>query len=659
MTEGNIYSAVYSGVPVFEMIVKGVAVMRRRTDDYMNATQILKVADIEKAKRTKILEKEVLVGEHEKVQGGYGKYQGTWIPFNKSKELAERYGVVPILAPLLNFELDPASIQERSANETHTHSSSNTFVEPKREDAPSQQRNYSPSLEDALPPHKKAKTTSNEQELFQPSSSRSQHTTNEPTSADHNRSVLMSIFLSDKPDQINDFLNQSHGKDNFSIDMVIDEQGNTALHWATSLARINTVELLASKGANIACTNYAGETPLMRSVMVTNNYDAQSFPRVFDLLKETATFTDNKKRTVLHHAALTGSIQGRINAAVYYMEILVANDLCKPVLNTQDALGDTALTIAARLDGAALVDALVRAGAVQNTQNHAGLDVQDYKTENNEDSTMEEASNSQSQRVFATSSLYSKKPYAPSQRGKEIVATVQKIVDALDEEYGSQLTAKEHELQSVQEDLNAVTQELEKTRKSLEERQAESQRLSEAQQKTRNLEHALQTGWQRLESLMQASSKPMPTQADLEQFDENEDIDAYFNIPDLQFSDTIDEEEKKRQLKEHIKHIRAKVRAYEANNNALDDEINELEHQFTEKEMQCKRLIAACCNLPIDKIDDLVEPLTLAIESDPPDLDLARVIGFMDKIRRQGAFTEPPIVTNHTKPTKNTVDSPH
>jgi len=75
---GSIYSAVYSGVPVFEMVVNGVAIMRRRTDSYMNATQILKVASIDKGKRTKILEKEVLIGEHEKVQGGYGKYQGTW-----------------------------------------------------------------------------------------------------------------------------------------------------------------------------------------------------------------------------------------------------------------------------------------------------------------------------------------------------------------------------------------------------------------------------------------------------------------------------------------------------------------------------------------------------------------------------------------------------
>jgi hypothetical protein len=59
-------------------MVRGIAVMRRRSDSYVNATQILKVAGIDKGRRTKILEKEILPGKHEIVQGGYGKYQGTW-----------------------------------------------------------------------------------------------------------------------------------------------------------------------------------------------------------------------------------------------------------------------------------------------------------------------------------------------------------------------------------------------------------------------------------------------------------------------------------------------------------------------------------------------------------------------------------------------------
>ena len=93
--------------------------MRRRADSYVNATQILKVAGVEKGRRTKILEKEILPGRHEIVQGGYGKYQGTWyaplsvkwtlsdeclrIPLERGQELAQRYGVAPLLSPLFDF----------------------------------------------------------------------------------------------------------------------------------------------------------------------------------------------------------------------------------------------------------------------------------------------------------------------------------------------------------------------------------------------------------------------------------------------------------------------------------------------------------------------------------------------------------------------------
>lgn len=93
----GIYSATYSGVsssleissclaptltivrlqvPVFEFNVDGNHVMRRRHDDYINATHILKVAEYDKPARTRILEREVQKGVHEKIQGGYGKYQG-------------------------------------------------------------------------------------------------------------------------------------------------------------------------------------------------------------------------------------------------------------------------------------------------------------------------------------------------------------------------------------------------------------------------------------------------------------------------------------------------------------------------------------------------------------------------------------------------------
>ena len=96
----------YSGVDVYEMEVNSVAVMRRRNDSWLNATQILKVAGVDKGKRTKILEKEIqATGHHEKVQGGYGKYQGTWVSFERGLEVCRQYGVEELLRPLLTYDM--------------------------------------------------------------------------------------------------------------------------------------------------------------------------------------------------------------------------------------------------------------------------------------------------------------------------------------------------------------------------------------------------------------------------------------------------------------------------------------------------------------------------------------------------------------------------
>ncbi|CAK4033968.1 Cell division cycle-related res2 pct1 [Lecanosticta acicola] len=116
----QIYTAVYSGVSVYEMEISGVACMRRRSDGWLNATQILKVAGVDKGKRTKVLEKEILTGEHEKVQGGYGKYQGTWISYRRGREFCRQYGVEDILRPLLEYDINADGTSGHSQQETPT-----------------------------------------------------------------------------------------------------------------------------------------------------------------------------------------------------------------------------------------------------------------------------------------------------------------------------------------------------------------------------------------------------------------------------------------------------------------------------------------------------------------------------------------------------------
>lgn len=103
MIPPNLYSATYSNVKVYEYIHPRSSVMRRRSDDWVNATHILKVANFPKAKRTRILEKGVQTGVHEKVQGGYGKYQGTWVPLDRAIAIAKEFSVLEDLTPMFNY----------------------------------------------------------------------------------------------------------------------------------------------------------------------------------------------------------------------------------------------------------------------------------------------------------------------------------------------------------------------------------------------------------------------------------------------------------------------------------------------------------------------------------------------------------------------------
>ena len=85
-------------------------IMRRCKDDWVNATQILKCCNFPKAKRTKILEKGVQQGLHEKVQGGFGRFQGTWIPLEDARRLARTYGVTRELAPVLFLDFNDPNL---------------------------------------------------------------------------------------------------------------------------------------------------------------------------------------------------------------------------------------------------------------------------------------------------------------------------------------------------------------------------------------------------------------------------------------------------------------------------------------------------------------------------------------------------------------------
>ena len=110
MSQYFIKLTAYSGIRVFEMHIHGTPVMRRLRDSYINATQILRAAGLAKPQRTKILEKDVTRGIHDKVQGGYAGFQGTWIPADSAQALGAEYGLEDEIAFLVAQPVDQAII---------------------------------------------------------------------------------------------------------------------------------------------------------------------------------------------------------------------------------------------------------------------------------------------------------------------------------------------------------------------------------------------------------------------------------------------------------------------------------------------------------------------------------------------------------------------
>lgn len=102
--------ATYAETDVYECYIRGFEpniVMRRVKDDWVNITQVLKLAKFPKTQRSKILEREVVFMEHEKVQGGYGRFQGTWISLENTKTLVEKYDIQnKVVLAVINFVLN-------------------------------------------------------------------------------------------------------------------------------------------------------------------------------------------------------------------------------------------------------------------------------------------------------------------------------------------------------------------------------------------------------------------------------------------------------------------------------------------------------------------------------------------------------------------------
>ncbi|CAI7662791.1 unnamed protein product [Penicillium bialowiezense] len=414
----NIYSATYSSHPVYELKLDGDSVMRRREDDWVNATHILKAAGFDKPARTRILEREVQKGVHEKVQGGYGKYQGTWIPLPEGRMLAERNNILPKLLAIFDYVAGG-----RSPPPAPKHSSAASKPRAPRKSAAANRAAAAAaaaaaaeSLKAVQPPRSMGPPTipqdhydmsagfdDNEsighntigsssmvadEDMLQMSQGgrkrkRGVDETTAMSIAEQEHIIygdqLLDYFMTvgDAPEATR--ISPPVPPAQFQVDRAIDDSGNTALHWACAMGDLGIVHSLISKGANVKALSEHEETPLVRAVLFTNNYEKRTFPTLLDMLLDTVSFRDWFGATIFHHIAENTRSKGKWKSSRYYCEILL-DKLCKTcsqdeiaiLLSCQDQNGDTAALVAARNGAFRLVNILLvhchRAGDLVNSK---------------------------------------------------------------------------------------------------------------------------------------------------------------------------------------------------------------------------------------------------------------------------------------------------
>ncbi|KAI0002949.1 hypothetical protein BJV74DRAFT_876357 [Russula compacta] len=510
---------------------KGVAVMRRRSDSWLNATQILKVAGFDKPQRTRVLEREVQKGEHEKVQGGYGKYQGTWIPLERGLQLAKQYNCEHLLRPIIEFQpaaksppLAPkhlvAPTSGRPPRRTGTDGSiSNVRVVRKAgnggDDSEVMDDTMRASEDGSMTPSPSGVSSSS----HTPSPIRSSPDPNAHSYQDSRRrraprrtqpsihgddsdvdavpgangtiddrsygDQILEYFISDS-NQIPPIL--INPPPDLDPNMAIDDEGHTALHWACAMGRIRIVKFLLSAGADVFKVNKSGQTALMRSVMFANNYDVRKFPELYELLHRSTLNIDNYNRTVFHHIVDVAMSKGKTHAARYYMETVLNRLSDYPreladIINFQDEDGETALTMAARCRSKRLVKLLIDHGADPKIANGDGKSTEDYILEDERF----RSSPVMPSRALAMSFRNAQAAYPPHTRDHDMAS----MLDSLAASFDQELRDKERDLNQAHALLSNIQAEILESQRAVGQLKVQCQGLDESRATLQEMEAEL------------------------------------------------------------------------------------------------------------------------------------------------------------------------
>lgn len=392
------------------------------------------------------------------------------------------------------------------------------------------------------------------------------------------------------------------------VNVIIDDEGHTSLHWAAAMGRLKLVNILIDLGADIYRVNYKGQTALMRSVLFTNNFDAKSFLLLIEMLKKTIFNIDKKDQTVFHHVAATASWKGKVHASRYYMECLIAtlsnnqSELIS-ILNVQDVYGDTALSIAARIGNKKLVRLLMEAGASAEIANEEGMTAQDYLAEVDRNNRFQSPNQVNTNQIDVDSQVTAHPRSAFDHRNdmtarsrlrhtvedlfKKIIVNdrsqpsiVSKLFDGFAGNYERELVQKEHMLREKRHELEIAKKKLAGTEHTSDQIQYDPGRLESIEEQTQELGKILKRQSLKIQKEFIEQS--------VSQNKNNEDTTASTNAEEL-LAQLKQLQEQRKQYTDQLVNLRMKIPS--------------------KRHQEYKRLISMCCNVSYENVDLMLLPL--------------------------------------------------
>lgn len=511
-----------SSFAVWKSTVNGVDVMRRAQDAFFNASHVASLIQLPSARDSFL--KQAREGIFDEVTNGNLEIQGIWIPIERITALAKQFHIYNELKPLLK---SLKQTQQEFATPVKKRTNSIISLEFDQSTSPSKKSkipikiyNYDTKLKNPDFPF-----------AFKPIS--------ETPEDEKSRYIISNLFLPDgKSKTLLDLVDGNISQlSQLNIDISIDDNGQTALHLASTLGKIDLVKELIESGSNRLRGDNDGQTPLVRALLATNCYELGCFDKLLDLLYPCLAIVDHRGRTVLHHIAITCGLKGRDDASKYYLATLlewivtkgsqIQNsdnfklvNFRKSIVNKSDKYGNTCLNYATFTGDKYLVSQLLDIGADPNKANKIGVKPGDWGVEmmysnnfnaNNNNNGKDVESDIESDVLTQAdgggltnlSTPNGKNEFKENQHDSssllngnssnslKILESIQTFIGDLGKKYKDDVALKSKEIEKLNPIFKEKTTQLSKKRKQYDELEKMVRKISEFNSKIENLDKAI------------------------------------------------------------------------------------------------------------------------------------------------------------------------